>query len=196
MLEPNIDINATLDPSCQVWGNATVRAGASIGARTIIGTGVYIDSGVVVGSDCKIQNSAQVYFPAKIENGVFIGPLVTLTNDKNPRAVNINGAIKQSSDWSPVGVLVESGASIGAGAVCVAPVCIGRWAMVAAGSVVIDEVKAHQLVGGNPAKHLGWVGRSGHKLVEIKENEWGDSLTGEKYFLDSDGQLTLWEKND
>ena len=76
MLEPNIDINATLDPSCQVWGNATVRAGASIGARTIIGTGVYIDSGVVVGSDCKIQNSAQVYFPAKIENGVFIDLLL------------------------------------------------------------------------------------------------------------------------
>jgi acetyltransferase-like isoleucine patch superfamily enzyme len=33
--------------------------------------------------------------------------------------------------------------------------------MVAAGSVVTRDVRPHQLVVGNPARHLGWVNRRG-----------------------------------
>lgn len=191
MFEPTIDVNAIVDPTCKIWGNATVRAGASIGARTIIGSGAYIDSGVIVGSDCKVQNSAQIYFPAIIQDGVFIGPLVTLTNDKNPRAINSDGSIKSTNDWKPVGVTVESGASIGANSVCVAPLHIGQWAMVAAGSVVINDVKSHQLVGGNPAKHLDWVGKSGFRLNELADGTLGCPETKEIYLFDEHDNLSL-----
>ena len=44
-------------------------------------------------------------------------------------------------DWEAVGVTLREGASIGARSVCVAPVTIGRWALVAAGSVV-DQGRA------------------------------------------------------
>ncbi len=116
------------------------------------GRGAYIDHGVVVGNDCKVQNHALVYHPAVLGDGVFVGPAAVLTNDRYPRAVTPDGALKGSDDWQPVGVMCRDGASIGARAVCVAPVTIGRWAMVAAGSVVTHDVAPYAIVGGTPAK--------------------------------------------
>jgi UDP-2-acetamido-3-amino-2,3-dideoxy-glucuronate N-acetyltransferase len=193
---PAIHPDANVDASCRVWGNAIIRSGASVGAHTIVGSGAYIDTDVSIGSNCKIQNGAQVFFPAVVENGVFIGPLVILTNDKYPRAVNSNETLKGANDWQNVGVTIKSGASIGAGAVCVAPITIGRWAMVAAGAIAIRNILDFELVAGNPAEHVGWVGRSGKRLVEIEDNVWACSLTDEIYFLDSSGKLTLREKCD
>ena len=40
-----------------------------------------------MGDNCKVQNYALVYEPAVLEDGVFIGPAVVLTNDTYPRAV-------------------------------------------------------------------------------------------------------------
>jgi serine acetyltransferase len=65
-----------------------------------------------------------------------------------------------------VGVVVQEGASIGAGAVCVAPVQIGEWALVAAGSVVTRNVPNFALIAGVPGRQIGWVGKSGFKLIE------------------------------
>jgi acetyltransferase-like isoleucine patch superfamily enzyme len=86
------------------------------------------------------QNYALVYEPAELEDGVFIGPAVVLTNDHFPRSINPDGTQKSGHDWEPVGVTIRTGASIGARSVCVAPVTIGRWALVAAGSVVVKDV--------------------------------------------------------
>jgi len=44
------------------------------------------------------------------------------------------------------------GASIGAGAVIMCRVTIGKWAMVAADSIVLEDVPDHAMVAGNPAK--------------------------------------------
>jgi acetyltransferase-like isoleucine patch superfamily enzyme len=94
---------------------------------------------------------------------------VIFTNDHHPRAVNIDGTLKKNSDWESEGVNVETGASIGAGAICVAPVKIGKWAMVAAGAVVASDVKNYALVVGIPAKQVGWVGEAGLRLQTAEE---------------------------
>src|SRR5690606_8430359 len=122
------------------WHLAQVREDAVLGENCVVGRGAYVGTGVVMGKNCMLQNYALVYEPAKLGDGVFIGPAVVLTNDTYPRSVTPDGELKSASDWEPVGVTIEDGASIGARAVCVAPVTIGRWATVAAGAVVTKDV--------------------------------------------------------
>ena len=152
---------ATLEDGVKVWNYAQVRENAHLGKNVIVGKDAYVGSGVHVGENSKIQNGALVYEPAKLHNGVFIGPGVILTNDHYPRAINSDGTQKSASDWQPVGVEIEEGASIGAGAICVAPVKIGRWAVVAAGAVVTKDVPPFSLVAGVPARIIAQVDYNG-----------------------------------
>ena len=193
---PGADISqdATIGDGSAIWHLAQVREGARLGAGCIVGRGAYIGSGVEMGEGCKVQNYALVYEPATLANGVFVGPAAVFTNDHFPRAVNPDLTPKAASDWEPVGVTCETGASIGARAVCVAPVTIGAWAMVAAGATVVKDVPPHALVAGVPARRLGWVGRSGEKLVPASDgtDAWVCPTTGEWYVPDdSTGGLLL-----
>lgn len=172
--------SATIGAGSSVWHLAQVRDNAVLGQNCVIGRGAYIGTGVRLGDNCKVQNYALVYEPAELGHGVFIGPAVVLTNDTYPRAVNPDGSLKSASDWQPVGVSIRDGASIGARAVCIAPVTIGRWATVAAGSVVTRDVPDFALVAGVPAKRLGWVGRAGVRLVEHGDG-WVCPQTGARY---------------
>lgn len=185
----DVDPTASIGAGTRVWQLAQVREHAEVGRRCIIGRGAYVDAQVRIGDDCKLQNLALVYQPAVLGNGVFIGPAACLTNDRNPRAVTPDGVRKNASDWEPVGVTCLDGASVGARAVCVAPVTIGRWSMVAAGAVVTRNVADFALVAGNPATRIGWVGRAGVRLTGGHESgEWTCPRTGELY-LESNGVL-------
>lgn len=128
-----VDESAALGPGTAVWELAQIREQAVLGDDCVVGRGAYVGPGVRIGDGVKIQNLALVYEPAELGNGVFIGPAVVLTNDHNPRSVDPEGRPKGRGDWEPVGVTVAEGASLGARSVCVAPVRVGRWAMVAAG---------------------------------------------------------------
>ena len=148
----SIDDDVILGENVQVWEYARIRSGAVVGENSIIGRNVYVGPGVTIGKNCKVQNNALIYEPAVIGDGVFIGPAVVLTNDKYPRATNGDCTLKTAEDWDPVGVVVNDGASIGANAVCVAPVSLGKNSMVGAQSVVTKDVEAKATVVGNPAR--------------------------------------------
>ena len=167
-IEDSADVSdsAHIGLGSTVWHLAQVRENAVLGKSCIIGRGAYIGPGVELGDNCKIQNYALVYEPARLADGVFIGPAAVLTNDLHPRAINPDGSQKAASDWEMVGVNLGRGAAIGARAVCVAPVTIGDWAMVAAGAIVTHDVAPHALVAGVPARHIGWVGHAGVKLTD------------------------------
>lgn len=166
----DVDSSATIGEGSSIWHLAQIRDGVTLGENCIIGRGAYIGSGVTLGDNCKVQNYALVYEPASLGKGVFIGPAAVLTNDQFPRAVNTDLSLKSGSDWEAVGVTIHDGASIGARAVCIAPVTIGKWALVAAGAVVTKDVPDFALVAGVPAKRIRWVGRAGVPLEEIGEN--------------------------
>ncbi|MFF1633612.1 acyltransferase [Leifsonia sp. NPDC058248] len=179
---PQADVSpdATIGAGSKIWHLAQVRENAVLGTDCIVGRGAYIGTGVRMGDNCKIQNYALVYEPAVLGDGVFIGPAVVLTNDTYPRAITPDGELKSAHDWTPVGVTIHDGASIGARAVCVAPVTIGRWATVAAGAVVTKDVPDFALVAGVPARRIRWVGKAGVPL-ERDGDDWVCPTTGERY---------------
>lgn len=183
-----VDNAVIIGHGTKIWDLAQVREDATIGANCIIGRGAYIGAGVALGDNCKVQNNALVYEPAVLADGVFIGPAVVLTNDTYPRAINPDGSLKSAHDWEPVGVTIKEGAAIGARAVCVAPVTIGRWATVAAGAVVTKDVPDFALMAGVPARRIGWVGKAGHPLRN-DQNGWVCPDTGERY-IETDNTLT------
>lgn len=181
--------SATIAQSARIWNYAQVRDDVSIGENCILGRGVYVGPGVQVGDNCKIQNYALIYEPALLGSGVFIGPAVVLTNDEFPRAVNADGTPKSASDWDPVGVTVQEGASIGANSVCVAPLTIGAWSLIGSGSTVVKDVPKFALVVGNPARRIGWVGRAGHPLISGLADNWICPKTGSRYRQVGDNEL-------
>ncbi len=184
----DVDPRAIVGQGTRIWHLSQVREGASLGDNCVVGRGAYIGPGVVIGDNCKVQNLALVYDPAVLEDGVFIGPAVVLTNDQYPRAVAPDGTLRGPDDWEIVGVTVRRGASIGARSVCVAPVTIGAWALVAAGSTVIHDVPDYALVAGAPARRIGWVGRFGVPLASDDGVTWRCPKTGETY-REQDGLL-------
>jgi acetyltransferase-like isoleucine patch superfamily enzyme len=181
--------SAKIGHNTVVWNWTQVRENAVVGDNTTIGQGVYIGPGVTVGADCKIQNGAKLYEPAVLANGVFIGPNVVLTNDRLPRSLQlVSYKAKGEGDWDKVGVTIGKGASLGANVVCVAPLTVGEWAFVGAGSVVSSDVKPYALLVGNPARQIGWVGRGGAKLVP-ESGRLVCPETGEIFALSEDGFL-------
>lgn len=156
-----IEAEARIGSGTYVWHHSHVRSGATVGAGCVLGKNVYVDENARIGDRCKIQNNVSVYNGVVIGDDVFVGPAATFTNDRVPRAFN--------HDWSITPTTVGNGASIGANATIVCGSTLGEFCMVAAGSTVTRPVLAYQLVGGSPARHMGWVCRCGTVLTRTDE---------------------------
>jgi acetyltransferase-like isoleucine patch superfamily enzyme len=146
-----------LTKNCKIGKNTIIREPVNlykckIGDNCKIGGFVYIEEGVKIGDNCKIKPFVFIPTGVIIENGVFIGPGVTFTNDKYPRAINPDGSLKGDEDWQLVETLIKKGASIGAGATIMCGITIGEYAVIGAGAVVTKDVPARYVVAENPAK--------------------------------------------
>lgn len=170
MNDPFIHASAEVSPrarlgaGCKIWNQVQVREDAVIGEQTIIAKNCYIDYGVSIGRRCKVQNNVSIFHGVTVQDGVFLGPHVCFTNDRVPRAVNPDGSLKGSEDWTVSETIVETGASVGANAVILPGIRLGRFCLIAAGSVVTRDVPANALVVGNPARLSGWICDCGAKL--------------------------------
>jgi acetyltransferase-like isoleucine patch superfamily enzyme len=167
-VHPSADLESDVEVGerTSIWHRAQVRTGARIGADCVIGRDVFIDEEVALGDRVKIQNGALIYHGVTVEDGVFIGPGAILTNDRYPRAITSSGDLARAEDWTVSPITLQYGSSIGAGAVVVAGVEVGRFATVGAGAIVTRSVTGHALVAGNPARRLGWVCACGRRLVD------------------------------
>jgi UDP-2-acetamido-3-amino-2,3-dideoxy-glucuronate N-acetyltransferase len=158
--------DAVIGDDTKVWNEAQVREGARIGRQCVLGKGVYVGAGVVIGDRCKLENRASVFEGATLEDGVFVGPHAAFLNDKHPRAVTPDGRLKGPADWTISPTRAREGASIGAGALILPGVTVGRWAMVGSGAVVTRDVPDFALVVGNPARVVGYVCRCGARATD------------------------------
>jgi acetyltransferase-like isoleucine patch superfamily enzyme len=127
--------------------------GCEIGDESRIGTFVEVQTGVSIGARCKIQSHTFICTGVTIRDEVFVGHGVMFINDKVPRAT-ADGAVQTQDDWELLETVVETGASIGSGAVILGGVTIGEAAVVGAGAVVTRDVAPATVVVGNPAKPL------------------------------------------
>jgi UDP-2-acetamido-3-amino-2,3-dideoxy-glucuronate N-acetyltransferase len=157
-IDPSAEVSgdAVVGPGASVWNWSKVRERAHIGPNCNIGQSVYIDHGVTVGEGCKIQNGVSVYHGVTLGRFVFVGPHVTFTNDREPRAFG--------APFTVVPTTVADFASIGANATIVCGATLGRGCMVAAGAVVTGDVPAFALVRGVPARVVDYVGWDGASL--------------------------------
>lgn len=150
----------------RIWAFTHVMTGARIGENCTIGDHCYVESGAIIGNNTIVKNGNMIWEGVQLEEAVFVGPHVFFTNDLYPRSRHLAEANKRYRDkrnWLQP-TIVEQGASLGAGAVILAGITIGQYAMVAGGSVVTKRVRPHMLVMGNPARARGWVCRCGRKL--------------------------------
>jgi acetyltransferase-like isoleucine patch superfamily enzyme len=177
-----VERGAVIGANTRIWNQAHVRAGAVIGADCTLGYGVYVDDGVVIGDKVKLQNRVSIYRGVTLEDGVFVGPHATFTNDKHPRSIKPDGALISREDWTPAVSLVKYGASIGAGAVVLCGVTIGRWAMVGANALVTEDVPDQGLVVGAPARLVGYACRCGQAL-QATDKRWLCPECGSSYKL-------------
>lgn len=105
-----------------------------------------IDAGkdVFINSGCHFQDQGGII----IEDGSFIGHnvvLATINHDLDPTN-------NRKNHYAPI--TIESHVWIGSSATILPGVTIGKWAVVAAGAVVIKDVPPHTVVGGVPARVL------------------------------------------
>lgn len=182
-VHPTADVSpgAEIGAGTRIWHHAQVREGARLGSQCIVGKGAYIDFDVQLGSKVKVQNYALVYHGAMIEDGVFIGPRVCLTNDRVPRAITPDGALKDTDDWDVGRILVRYGASLGAGSIVLPGVTIGRFAMVGAGALVTSDVPNFGLVVGQPARLIGHICRCGRRLTDTEAGSLWCTVCQERY---------------
>lgn len=155
----SVSPKARIGAGTKVWINVQIRENAIIGENCIVSKDVYIDHSVTIGDRCKIQNSVSVYHGVTIGSDVFVGPNACFTNDRVPRAFNV--------DWKITPTFVKDGASIGANSTLICGITVGEFAMVAAGSVVTRDVEPYTLVMGNPARPVARIDKAGNKVEEF-----------------------------
>lgn len=166
-----------------VWQYVVILPGARIGADSNICAHCFIENDVIVGDRVTIKSGVQLWDGVRIGNDAFIGPNVTFTNDQFPR-----------SKVYPENFLVttvESGASIGAGAVLLPGIRIGQGAMVGAGAVVTKSVPPYAIVIGSPARIVGYVdSRVTHGAEKYNQTQLPDKFDG-KVLKVGVGEVTL-----
>ena len=121
-----------------IWQFCVVLPGAKIGNNCNICSHVLIENDVKIGNNVTVKCGVQVWDGTVIEDNVFIGPNVTLTNDRYPKS--------RSKDWTCEGITIKQGASIGANATILPGVTIGENAIVGAGAIVTKDVPANSVV--------------------------------------------------
>lgn len=114
---------------------AMVSPHACVGEGSVIMQGAVVQADVSIGCHCIVNTAATVDHDCRIEDYVHISPNASLCGN----------------------VLVGTGTQIGAGAVVVPGIRIGRWSLVCAGSVVTTDIPDYCIATGNRCRVLKYL---------------------------------------
>ncbi len=183
-----VDPSAIVDPPCEIgdgtkiWHFAHVMSNCRIGSKCILGQNVHVATGVIIGNNVKIQNNVSLYTGVELEDDVFCGPSMVFTNVITPRS-----HVNRKSEYQRT--LVKRGATLGANSTIVCGVTIGEYAFVGAGAVVTQDVAAHALVVGVPARQIGWTCQCGVRL-KTSGDFWACPGCESRYMLTTSGMVS------
>jgi UDP-2-acetamido-3-amino-2,3-dideoxy-glucuronate N-acetyltransferase len=155
-----VDHGARVGEGTRVWHYTHIMTDASIGRHCVLGQNVFVGRGVRIGDGTRVQNNVSLYEGVELEDHVFCGPSSVFTNVLSPRSER-----QQKSSF--LKTLVKRGATLGANCTIICGVTIGRYAFVAAGSVVTQDVPDYCLVMGVPGREAGWVCECGTRLAFV-----------------------------
>ncbi|MFK7681573.1 acyltransferase (plasmid) [Priestia megaterium] len=127
-----------------IGDHASIRENVLIGENSVIGRAAIIELNSKIGKNCTIQTLAYITGDTTLEDNVFIGPCVSMSNDK------YMGAKK----YSLKGPHIKDGAKIGNNASILPGIIIGRKAIIGAGSVVTKDTSDEEIMVGVPAKKI------------------------------------------
>ena len=150
-----IEDGARIGSGTRVWAFAHVQSGAAVGTECNICNYVFVESGARLGDRVTVKNGVQIWDGVTIDDQVFLGPNCVFTNDLRPRSRA--GATVQPT-------AIQQGATIGAGAIVLCGLTIGRSAFVAAGALVTRDVPPFAMVWGHPARFRYWISRAAERL--------------------------------
>jgi UDP-2-acetamido-3-amino-2,3-dideoxy-glucuronate N-acetyltransferase len=153
--------SVNIGSNTRIWQYAVVLKDAVIGDNCNICAHTFIENDVTIGNNVTVKCGVYIWDGITVEDNVQLGPNVTFTNDKYPRA-------KQQFELKRT--LVKNNASIGAGAIILGGITIGANSMIGAGAVVTKNVPSYSLWVGNPARQVGFVTKSGTVLsLDLKD---------------------------
>lgn len=127
-----------------IGDHASIRENVAIDQDTVVGRAAIIELNTTIGKACTIQTLVYVTGDTIIEDRVFIGPCVSMSNDK----------YMGKQEFELKGPIIKTGACIGNNATLLPGVTIGEEAIVGAGSVITKSVIPKDIVIGNPGRPL------------------------------------------
>jgi acetyltransferase-like isoleucine patch superfamily enzyme len=135
-----------IGPGAVIGDQAHVRERALVGEGSVVGRGSAVDNDVTIGARVRIQTNCYITAFSTIENDVFVGPGVTLTNDDT--------MARHGPEYALRGAILRRACRVGGGAVLCPGVEVGEEAFIAAGAVVARDVAARAVVMGVPAREV------------------------------------------
>lgn len=152
----------TLGSRSQTAHHVVIREHVRIGERCVFGSGTTVREYATLGANVRLMEGVVVSEGAQVGDDVFVGPNVTFTAGRHmtgawQAAGKLTGeqaAAIEGRYWDGPSVIVEDCVRIGANAVLLAGVTLGRRCVIAAGAVVSMNVPADATVAGNPGRIL------------------------------------------
>jgi tetrahydrodipicolinate N-acetyltransferase len=142
-IKARIEPGAIIRDQVEIGDNAVIMMGAVINIGAVIGEGTMIDMGAILGGRATVGKNCHI------------------------GAGTVLAGVIEPPSAKPV--VVEDDVLIGANAVVLEGITIGKGAIVAAGAVVIDDVPPYTVVGGTPARKLKEIDEKTKSKTEIKQ---------------------------